>query len=52
MHPSNSPKARSGVEAPRRGESYGHLNIAESLAESHCGPASSMMTLAPALVST
>ncbi len=52
MQPSNSPKLRSGVDAPRRGESYGHLNMAESVAESHCGPASSISTLAPALVRT
>ena len=52
MQPSNSPNGRSGVDAPRRGESYGHLNIAASVAESHFGPASSSATRAPASVST
>src|SRR5215218_5027598 len=50
--PSNSPKWRSLVAAPRRGESYGHLYMAESVAESHIGPASSITTSAPACDST
>ena len=37
-----------GVAAPRRGESYGHADIFESLAESHIPPASSITTSAPA----
>ena len=35
MQPSNSPNGRAGVAAPRRGESYGHADIFESLAASH-----------------
>src|SRR5437764_14810945 len=48
MQPSNSPNGLAGVAAPRRGESYGHADIFESLAESHMPPASSMTTSAPA----
>ena len=48
MQPSNSPNGLVGVAAPRRGESYGHADIFESLAESHIPPASSMTTSAPA----
>ena len=53
MQASHSPNGRSGVEAPRRGESYGILSIAEYLgsALSHQLPASSITTFAPALVS-
>src|SRR5437762_1761771 len=52
MHPSNSPNGLVGVAAPRRGDSYGHADIFESLAESHMPPASSMTTSAPASHST
>src|SRR3954467_11727833 len=52
MQPSNSPNGLVGVAAPRRGESYGHADIFESLAESHIPPASSMTTSAPASQST
>ena len=52
MHPSNSPNGFSRVEAPRRGESYGHLSIAPFLTGSHIGPASMRATFAPACVST
>src|SRR6186713_1100614 len=51
MQPSNSPNGFSRVDAPRRGESYGHLSIAPSLTGSHIGPASSSATRAPAFVS-
>src|SRR4030095_8341421 len=51
MQPSNSPNGFSRVEAPRRGESYGHLSIAPSLTGSHICPASSSATRAPAFVS-
>src|SRR2546425_10076500 len=51
MHASNSPKGRSGVEAPRRGDSYGHVSIAESVRLSQGPPASSTITSAPAWVS-
>src|SRR5439155_23789892 len=51
MQASNSPNGRVGVAAPRRGESYGHSSIAESLALSQGCPASSTTTSAPALVS-
>src|SRR5438067_13153289 len=52
MQASNSPKGRSFVDFPRRGDSYGHVSIAESFALSHGSPASSTTTSAPALVST
>ncbi len=48
---SNSPKGRSFVEAPRRGELYGQVNMSESVALSHGPPASSRTTFAPAWVS-
>src|SRR5262245_46285099 len=48
MQPSNSPNGLAGVAAPRRGDSYDHVDIFESLAASHIGPASSMTTSAPA----
>src|SRR6187431_3385842 len=48
MQPSNSPNGLSGVEAPRRGDSYGHADIFESFSESHIPPASSITTSAPA----
>src|SRR5439155_25796416 len=51
MQPSNSPKGRSLVEAPRRGDSYGQVNMAESVVLSHGTPASSTVTLTPARVS-
>src|SRR2546428_4574014 len=51
MHASNSPNGRSGVEAPRRGESYGQVSIAESVRLSQGPPASSTITSAPAWVS-
>lgn len=50
MQASHSPNGRSGVEAPRRGESYGILSIAESFVLSHIPPASRSTTRAPALV--
>src|SRR6476620_1381842 len=49
---SNSPNGRSLVDAPRRGDSYGILNIAESRVLSHGPPASRRRTFAPAWVST
>src|SRR6266513_3855755 len=52
MHASNSPNGLSVVDAPRRGDSYGILNIAESLVLSHGAPASRRSTLAPARVRT
>src|SRR2546425_11421484 len=52
MQPSNSPNGLVGVAAPRRGESYGHVDIFESLAASHIPPASSMTTSAPDSQST
>src|SRR5206468_844597 len=52
MQPSNSPNGLDGVAAPRRGESYDHADILESLAESHMPPASSITTSAPASQST
>src|SRR3989442_5900574 len=51
MHASNSPNGRSLVDLPRRGDSYGHVSIAESLALSHGTPASSTITSAPVWVS-
>src|SRR6267378_8578650 len=51
MQASNSPNGRSLVDLPRRGDSYGHISIAESLALSHGWPASSTITSAPACVS-
>src|SRR5467141_4129522 len=51
MQASNSPNGRSFVDLPRRGDSYGHVNIAESFALSQDSPASSTTTSAPALVS-
>src|SRR5215510_16545617 len=48
MQPSNSPNGLVGVAAPRRGDSYDHVDIFESFAESHMPPASSMTTFAPA----
>src|SRR5438094_5511185 len=51
MQASNSPNGRSVVDLPRRGDSYGHVSIAESLALSHGAPASSTTTSAPAWVS-
>src|SRR5262245_52012967 len=48
MQPSNSPNGFVGVAAPRRGDSYGHVDIFESFAESHIAPASSITTSAPA----
>src|SRR5688572_25139999 len=51
MHPSNSPNGRSRVEAPRRGESYGHLSIAPSLSGSHIAPASRSPPRHPPFVS-
>src|SRR3990170_4095139 len=50
MHASNSPKGRSRVDAPRRGDSYGHFIIAESRVLSQLLPASIRRTLAPARV--
>src|SRR3954469_5623723 len=52
MHPSNSPNGLVGVAAPRRGDSYGHVDIFESFAASHMPPASSITTSAPASQST
>src|SRR5437899_7000095 len=52
MQPSISPNGLSLVEAPRRGDSYGHVSIAESVVLSHGAPASSTVTLTPARVST
>src|SRR5262245_54826779 len=46
--PSNSPNGLVGVDAPRRGESYGHADIFESFSTSQFGPASSITTSAPA----
>src|SRR4029077_4654270 len=51
MQASNSPNGRSGVDAPRRGDSYGHSSMAESFVLSQGCPASSTTTSAPALVS-
>src|SRR5882672_7020660 len=51
MQPSNSPNGRSLVDAPRRGDSYGHVSIAELIVLSHGPPASSTVTLTPARVS-
>src|SRR5438045_5675324 len=48
IHPSNSPNGFSLVDRPRRGDSYGHVSIAESFALSHGSPASSTTTSAPA----
>src|SRR5437899_6296748 len=50
MQASNSPNGRSGVEAPRRGDSYGQVSIAESVRLSQGPPASSTITSAPAWV--
>src|SRR5215510_9071195 len=52
IQPSNSPNGLAGVAAPRRGDSYGHVDIFESFAESHIAPASSITTSAPASQST
>src|SRR3954471_59204 len=52
IQPSNSPNGRSLVDAPRRGDSYGQVNIAESVVLSHGPPASSTVTLTPAFVRT
>src|SRR5258706_12512807 len=52
MQPSNSPKGFSLVDAPRRGELYGQVSMAESVVLSHGPPASSTVTLTPARVST
>src|SRR5262245_47303797 len=52
MQPSNSPNGLVGVDAPRRGDSYVHVDIFASFAESHGPPASSRTTLAPASVRT
>ena len=52
-HPaSNSPNCRSGIGAPRRGESYGQAIIRESRCVSKGTPASSISTSAPASVNT
>src|SRR5204863_9228095 len=51
MQPSNSPNGLARVEAPRRGDSYGQVSMAESVVLSHGPPASSTVTLRPALVS-
>src|SRR6267142_6103875 len=51
MQPSNSPKGLALVEAPRRGESYGQVSMAESVVLSHGPPASSTVTFRPARVS-
>src|SRR5437660_320605 len=48
---SNSPKGRSVVDAPRRGDWYGIFSIAESLVLSQGPPASRSKTFAPARVS-
>ena len=50
-HASNSPNGRVGVEAPRRGDSYGHTSMGASFVAYHSGPASSSTTFAPACVS-
>src|SRR5436190_4310082 len=50
MQASNSPNGRSLVDRPRRGDSYGHVSMAESLRLSHGTPASSTITSAPAWV--
>src|SRR3989449_10092091 len=50
MQASNSPNGRSGVEAPRRGDSYGQVSIAESVRLSQGPPASRTITSAPAWV--
>src|SRR6266852_6648710 len=50
MQPSNSPNGLSRVDAPRRGESYGQVSMAESVVLSHGPPASSTVTLTPARV--
>ena len=52
MQPSNSPNGRALVEAPRRGDSYGQVSIAESFVLSHGPPASSTVTFTPARVRT
>src|SRR5712664_4322541 len=52
MQPSNSPNGLSRVDAPRRGESYGQVSMAESVVLSHGLPASSTVTLTPARVRT
>src|SRR6266481_5484131 len=52
MQPSNSPNGFSAVDAPRRGELYGQVSMAESVVLSHGPPASSTVTLTPARVST
>src|SRR6058998_552487 len=51
MQASNSPNGRSLVDLPRRGDAYGQVSMAESLALSHGTPASSTITSAPAWVS-
>src|SRR5690625_425885 len=48
---SKSPKARL-VDAPRRGDSHGHLSGKESFAGSKNGPVSSINTFTPALART
>src|SRR5712664_2418526 len=50
MQASNSPNGRSAVEAPRRGDSYGQVSIAESVRLSQGPPASRTITSAPAWV--
>src|SRR2546421_5145224 len=50
MQASNSRNGRSGVEAPRRGDSYGQVSIAESVRLSQGPPASRTITSAPAWV--
>src|ERR1700737_3460557 len=49
---SNSANGRSFVDAPRRGDSYGILSMAESRVLSHGPPASRRRTFAPARVRT
>jgi hypothetical protein len=51
MQASNSPKGRSGVLAPRRGDWCAQVSMAESFVLSHMSPASSSATRAPARVS-
>src|SRR3954469_14389687 len=48
---SSSPKGRSRVEAPRRGDAYVGMSICEFLEAYQGPPASSITTFAPALVS-
>src|SRR4051812_8429755 len=50
-HASNSPKGRSRVDAPRRGEANDGVSICGVFDAYHSPPASSMTTLAPAFVS-